>query len=93
MDGIEYKTADCYRDVVQEVVSRYGKPQIVNTNQGSLFSSEVFSGYLLDDAIKIHMDGKARAIDNIFIKRLWKSVKYEYGYLKVPQDGVELYER
>lgn len=85
-------TADWCREVVQEAVEQYGKPQIVNTDQGSQFSSDVFSGYLIDNEIKISMDGKGRAIDNIFIERLWKSVKYEYIYLKVPQDGVELYE-
>ena len=56
------------------------------------FSSEVFTDYLINNEIKISMDGKGRAIDNIFIKRLWKSVKHEYVYLNVPQNGVELYE-
>ena len=84
-------SAEWCTEVMKEAVNRHGKPDIVNTDQGSQFSSEVFSDYLLDNEIKISMDGKGRAIDNIFIERLWKSVKQEHLYLKVPQDGMELY--
>ena len=84
-------SAEWCTEVMKEAVNRHGKPDIVNTDQGSQFRSEVFSDYLLDNEIKISMDGKGRAIDNIFIERLWKSVKQEHLYLKVPQDGMELY--
>jgi transposase InsO family protein len=66
--------------------------EIFNTDQGSQFDSEIFTKQLLDKAIQISMDGKGRAIDNIFIERLWRSVKYEHIYLHVAEDGVELYE-
>ena len=59
-----------------------GKPQIVNTDQGSQFTSNLFTGFLEKNEIKISMDGKGRAIDNIWIERLWRSVKYEDVYLK-----------
>lgn len=69
-------------EVMQEATATYGKPQIVNTDQGSQFTSSVFTHYLLGNDIKISMDGKGRAIDNIWIERLWRSVKYEDIYLK-----------
>lgn len=58
-----------------------GTPEIFNTDQGSQFTSHAFTSCLLDNAIKISMDGKGRAMDNIFIERLWRSVKYEEVYL------------
>ena len=58
-----------------------GTPEIFNTDQGSQFTSHAFTSCLLDKAIKISMDGKGRAMDNIFIERLWRSVKYEEVYL------------
>ena len=58
----------------------YGKPDIFNTDQGSQFTSHEFTNRLLLDEIKISMDGKGRAFDNIFIERLWRSVKYENVY-------------
>lgn len=60
----------------------YGFPEIFNTDQGAQFTSESFTGLLLANKIKISMDGKGRAFDNIFIERLWRSVKYEEVYLK-----------
>ena len=58
-----------------------GKPEIFNTDQGPQFTSHAFTSHLSDKEIKISMDGKGRAIDNIFIERLWRSVKYEEVYL------------
>lgn len=60
----------------------YGFPEIFNFDQGSQFTSEAFTGLLLANGIKISMDAKGRAFDNIFIERLWRSVKYEEVYLK-----------
>ena len=60
----------------------YGTPEIFNTDQGSQFTSEVFVRVLKDRGIQISMDGRGRALDNIFVERLWRSVKYENVYLK-----------
>lgn len=59
----------------------YGKPEIFNTDQGSQFTSEAFTGLLLKNGIQISMDGKGRALDNVFVERLWRTVKYEDVYL------------
>ena len=66
-----------------------GKPEIFNTDQGSQFTSEVFTGLLLGQGIQISMDGKGRYLDNIFVERLWRSLKYEEVYLKAYQNGTE----
>lgn len=84
-------TADWVRQVVQEAIAEHGKPSIINSDQGSQFTSLEYTS-LFDEEMKISMDGKGRAIDNIFIERLWKSVKYECVYLHAFEDGVQLYE-
>jgi len=61
---------------------RYGAPEIFNTDQGVQFTSEAFTGRLLDRGIRVSMDSRGRALDNIFVERLWRSVKYEDVYLK-----------
>ena len=73
--------ADFCVDALEEA-RRQGKPQIFNTDQGSQFTSEAFTSMLLEHGIRISMDGKGRYIDNIFVERLWRSVKYEEVYLK-----------
>jgi putative transposase len=83
--------AEWCRDLMQECIEKYGKPEIVNTDQGGQFTSEVFTSYLLEQEVKISMDGKGRALDNIFIERLWRSVKYEDIYLKSYATGPELF--
>lgn len=85
-------SAEWCREVMAEAIERYGKPEIVNTDQGSQFTSEEFTGMLLGKGIQISMDGKGRAIDNVFVERLWRSVKYEHVYLRPSTDGVELYK-
>ncbi len=70
----------------------FGRPEVFNTDQGSQFTSLAFTGYLLEREISISMDGKGRAIDNIFVERLWRSVKYEYLYLHRPESCKELYQ-
>lgn len=80
------------RQVVEEAIKMHGKPEIINSDQGSQFTSLEYVSLLQEQEIKISMDGKGRAIDNIFIERLWKSVKYECIYLHVFDDGVKLYE-
>jgi putative transposase len=68
-------------EAVEEAIARYGKPEIFNTDQGSQFTSEEFTGLLKDNGIAISMDGKGCWRDNVFVERLWKSVKYEAVYL------------
>jgi putative transposase len=69
-------------EALEEALHRYGTPEIFNTDQGSQFTSEAFTGILTRHGIRISMDGKGRWMDNVFIERLWKSVKYEDLYLK-----------
>lgn len=69
-------------DALDEALRCYGKPDIFNSDQGCQFTSEAFTGRLLDNGIRISMDGKRRWIDNVFIERLWRSLKYEEVYIK-----------
>jgi len=66
---------------VDEAIARYGPPEIFNTDQGAQFTSAAFTGLLLDHGIRISMDGKGCWRDNIFVERLWRSLKYEEVYL------------
>lgn len=79
-------------EVIQEAIQIHGKPEMINSDQGSQFTSMEYIELLKSHDISISMDGKGRAIDNIFIERLWKSVKYECVYLRAFEDGVQLYE-
>jgi putative transposase len=69
---------------------KHGKPEIFNTDQGSEFTASGFTSILHENGIQISMDGKGRALDNIFVERLWRSVKYECVYLERPENGAEL---
>ena len=73
--------ADFCIEALNEAVDRYGAPEIFNTDQGSQFTSNAFTDVLKQHDIRISMDGKGRWIDNVFIERLWRSVKYEEVYL------------
>jgi putative transposase len=73
--------ADFCVDALEEALRRFGRPEIFNTDQGSQFTSTDFTGVLKAHGIKISMDGKGRCMDNIFIERLWRSLKYESVYL------------
>jgi putative transposase len=68
-------------DALNEAIDTYGAPEIFNTDQGSQFTSEDFTGVLKQHDIRISMDGKGRWVDNVFVERLWRSVKYEEVYL------------
>ena len=68
-------------DALEEAIHRYGKPEIFNTDQGSQFTGDAFTGVLKDNDIDISMDGKGVWRDNVFVERLWRSVKYEEVYL------------
>lgn len=82
--------ADFCVDALQEALNKWGKPEIFNTDQGSQFTSQLFLKPLIDNEIKISMDGKGRALDNIFIERFWRTIKYEHIYLRAYADGREL---
>ena len=69
-------------EAVEEALARHGRPEIFNTDQGSQFTSQDFTGLLLDNAIAISMDGRGAWRDNVFVERLWRSVKYEEVYLR-----------
>ena len=85
-------SADWCTEVLKEAIKNSGTPEIFNTDQGSQFTSDIFINTLIDNNIKISMDGKGRALDNIYIERLWRSVKYEDVYLHVYENGLSLWE-
>jgi putative transposase len=84
-------TAEWCVNSLQEAISHYGKPEIINSDQGSQFTSDCYIELLKSNEIQISMDGKGRALDNIFIERLWRSVKQEYVYLNPCETGQELW--
>jgi putative transposase len=80
-------------ETVKEAVEKYGKPDIINSDQGSQFTSDEYINYIKSlQYTQISMDGKGRALDNIFIERFWRTIKYEKIYLNPPIDGVDLYK-
>ena len=84
-------TADWCAAVLQEAIDKHGAPEIFNTDQGSQYTSEVHTNLLITNGVKISMDGKGRAIDNIFVERLWRTVKYENIYLQAYENAISLY--
>lgn len=84
--------ADFCIDALEEALSRWGKPQIFNTDQGSQFTSHDFLNPLISNDIAVSMDSKGRALDNIFIERFWRTIKYEHLYLRAYPDGHSLHQ-
>ena len=84
--------ADFCVEALQEAIGRYGCPEIFNTDQGAQFTSEAFTKVLKDNEIAISMDGRGRVQDNIFIERLWWTLKHHYLYLRSFANGSELRE-
>jgi len=80
-------TTDFCVAALYEALALYGTPEIFNTDQGSQFTSEAFTGILKDADVAISMDGKGRAIDNVFIERLWRTLKYDHIYLNPAESG------
>ncbi len=80
-------------EALEEAISRYGAPEIFNTDQGAQFTSEAFTDVLKASNVKISMDGKGRWIDNVFVERLWRSVKYEEVYLRAYASIIEARSR
>lgn len=85
--------AEWCKQVYEEAVTTHGNPGILNTDQGSQFTSEDFTAAVLGSRTKLSMDGKGRATDNAFIERLWRSVKYEKLYPNPVNDGIYLYRQ
>ena len=73
-------------EALNEAIKRYGAPEVFDTDQGAQFTSTAFTDVLKANDIRISMDGKGRWIDNVFIERLWRSVKYEEVYLNAYED-------
>jgi putative transposase len=76
-------------EALDEALARYGRPEIFNTDQGCQFTSAAFTGRLIAHGIRVSMDGRGRYLDNIFIERLWRSLKHENVYLMAYADGRE----
>lgn len=85
-------TTDFCIEVVQEAFDKFGKPEIFNTDQGSQYTSNAFIELLQKNEVKISMDGKGRALDNIFIERFWRTIKREHIYLYAYENGSDLYK-
>ena len=86
--SITMEAAFCV-ETLQDALARHGKPDIVNTDQGSQFTSDEFTQTLRDHGVEISMDGRGRCHDNIFVERLWWTVKHEWVYLRPAADGIE----
>ena len=82
--------ADFCIEALEEALARHGPPEIFNTDQGGQFTSPRFTGVLQDAGVRISMDGRGRWMDNVFIERLWRSLKYECIYLHAFETGSEL---
>ncbi len=76
-------------EALNEAIAKYGKPEIMNTDQGSQFTGAAWITTLTEGDVKISMDGRGRYLDNIFIERLWRSLKQEAAYLHELQDGFQ----
>ena len=82
MAGVDHAQANFCIDALEEALTRHGAPEILNTDQGSQFTSTEFIKVLAAREIKISMDGKGAWRDNVFVERLWRSIKYEEVYLR-----------
>jgi putative transposase len=82
-------TADFCVAALQDALANFGAPEIFNTDQGSQFTAEAFTAVLLEADVKISMDGVGRAIDNVFIERLWRTLKYDHIYLNPAENGTK----
>ena len=80
-------------DTLKVAIGRYGKPKIINSDQGSHFASDDYVNYVKSlKTVDISMDGKGRAIDNVFIERFFRTIKYEKIYLEYPETGNQLHQ-
>ncbi|MCK0192717.1 IS3 family transposase [Arenibacter sp. F20364] len=79
-------------ELLQDTIAKYGTPEVHNSDQGTQYTSTEYIDVLKIHNIQISMDGKGRALDNIYIERFWKSIKYEKIYLNPPNGGLDLYQ-
>jgi putative transposase len=84
-------SADWVHQMLRDAFKAHGKPEIINSDQGIQFTCGDYIKMLEDEGVKISMDGKGRALDNIYIERFWRTVKYEYVYLNPADNGLSLY--
>ena len=95
MEGLAWRVSNTMDvefclEVLEEALARFARPEIFNTDQGSQFTSPRFTGVLQAAGVRISMDGRGRWMDNVFIERLWRSLKYECVYLHAFEAGSEL---
>lgn len=83
-------TAEWVIEVLENAIEKHGKPEIINSDQGTQYTSKIWTDYLETQRIKISMDGKGRATDNTWIERFWKTIKVNHIHLNPAQDGIEL---
>ena len=83
--------AKASHSVIEQAIEEHGCPEIMNSDQGVQFTCKDYVDLLKNHEIKISMDGKGRAIDNVYIERFWRTLKYQHVYLRPAEDGVELY--
>ena len=79
-------------EVLKQAIARHGKPEIINSDQGCQFTCALWTEFADQEDIKISMDGKGRATDNIFIERFWRTLKQDYIYLNPAENGTELFQ-
>lgn len=83
--------AESSLDVIRKAVETYGKPEILNSDQGSQFTCKQYIEYLKENKIRVSMDSKGRALDNIYIERFWRTIKQKHIYLNPAENGMVLY--
>ena len=83
--------AETVLEVLKQAIQCHGKPEIINSDQGSQFTCPLWTEYIESDGIKLSMDGKGRATDNIYIERFWRTLKQDYVYLNPASDGLQLF--
>jgi len=86
-------TKEWCKELVEDTISAHGKPEIHNSDQGSQYTSDLYINALKHHEIKISMDGKGRALDNVYIERFWRSLKQEKIYLNPPNGGLDLFQK
>lgn len=84
--------AEASLGVVRQAIAEHGAPEILNSDQGSQFTCSEYVSYLREQGIAISMDGKGRALDNIYIERFWRTIKYQHIFLNPADDGRQLYQ-
>lgn len=84
--------ANASLEVIKEAIATHGKPEILNSDQGAQFTCAQYIEYLKNEKIPISMDGKGRAVDNIYIERFWRTLKYQHVYLNPADNGLQLHQ-